>query len=252
MLLPTRFTIHASRITSSLTLFIEPEVHEVVVLHHILFEFQALLARAAGERDPLLLGVFIAAGTADRGVRKPEGRHHDTCDVKSPHLLTSVLPPNFCSFLLFPEMISMTKGISFGEGAAATTGTGRFGTARGRGAAISDGSGVNLPLLKRRWSAVPGVLAMSWSNGFRRTSWMLVWLAARLSCSACVGVTSMFTTCTAIGLPSASFLKSWPAEGTSMFCSKSPACPPPCRNAIARPLSPVEPPSGSCSCQSQK
>src|ERR1017187_7946237 len=46
MLLPTRFTIHASRITSSLTLFIESEVHEVVVLHHILFEFQALLARA--------------------------------------------------------------------------------------------------------------------------------------------------------------------------------------------------------------
>src|ERR1035441_8352267 len=46
MLLPTRFTIHASRITSSLTLFIEPEVHEVVVLHHILFEFQALLAGA--------------------------------------------------------------------------------------------------------------------------------------------------------------------------------------------------------------
>jgi len=39
-------------------------------------------------------------------------------------------------------------------------------------------------------------------------SWMLAWLLARLSCSACSGVTSRFTTCTMIGLPSASFLKS--------------------------------------------
>ena len=48
----------------------------------------------------------------------------------------------------------------------------------------------------------------------------LVWLDARLSCSACSGVTSMFTTCTMIGLPSASFLKSWPADSTSIFCSR--------------------------------
>src|ERR1019366_5038515 len=178
------------------------------------------LARRGGQRDFLRLGVFIAAGAADRGVPKPEGRHHDTCKAKTPHLLTSVLPPNFCSRLLFPEMISMTKGISFGGGAAATTGSGRFGTARGRAAALSDGSGANLPLVKRRWSAVPGVLAISWSIGLRRTNWMLVELAARLSCSACVGVTSMLTTCTAMGLPSLSFLKSWPAESTSIFCSK--------------------------------
>src|ERR1019366_8423540 len=178
------------------------------------------LARRGGQRDFLRLGVFIAAGAADRGVPKPEGRHHDTCKAKTPHLLTSVLPPNFCSRLLFPEMISMTKGISLGGGAAARTGTGRLGTGRGRAAGMSDGGGANIPLLKRRWSAVPGVLAISWSNGLRSTSWMLVELAARLSCSACVGVTSMLTTCTAMGLPSASFLKSWPAESTSIFCSK--------------------------------
>src|ERR1035437_8241147 len=49
---------------------------------------------------------------------------------------------------------------------------------------------------------------------------MLVWLAARLSCSAWGGGTSLLTTCTMMGLPSASFLKSWPAESTSIFCSK--------------------------------
>src|ERR1039457_4049305 len=100
--------------------------------------------------------------------------------------LTSGVPPNFFSVLVLPEMISMTKGISLGGaggagtrtgagaarrargGAATRTGTGATRGARGRDDA-SDGSGV-LPLLKRRWRAVPGVLAISWSKGLRRTS----------------------------------------------------------------------------------
>src|ERR1017187_2830540 len=83
--------------------------------------------------------------------------------------LTSGVPPNFFSVLVPPEMISMTKGISLGGagGAATRTGAGAT-TGRGRDGA-SDGAGA-LPLLKRRWRAVPGVLAISWSKGFRRTS----------------------------------------------------------------------------------
>jgi hypothetical protein len=68
-------------------------------------------------------------------------------------------------------------------------------------------------------TAVPGVLATCVSSGFRSTSWMVVWLLARLSISACSGVTSRFTTPTPCGLPSLSFLKSCPADSTSIFCS---------------------------------
>src|ERR1019366_6028017 len=101
--------------------------------------------------------------------------------------LTSGVPPNFFSVLVLPEMISMTKGMSLGGAGGAATRAGAGGTrgargghgaAGGAGAGAgrggggrdggSDGSG-GLPLLKRRWRAVPGVLAISWSKGFRRT-----------------------------------------------------------------------------------
>ena len=74
--------------------------------------------------------------------------------------------------------------------------------------------------MKRRDMAVPGVFAGSVSRGFRSTSWIRVSLLARLRISACSGVTSRLTTCTDTGLPSASFWMFWPADSTSMFCSK--------------------------------
>ncbi len=43
------------------------------------------------------------------------------------------------------------------------------------------------------------------SSGLRKTSWICVWLLARLRISACSGVTNRLTTWTCWGFPSASF-----------------------------------------------
>src|SRR5664279_2927143 len=76
--------------------------------------------------------------------------------------LTSGIPPNFFSVLVRPEMISMTKGISLGGAGDAATRTGMGAGARWDTARMGGAGGP--PLLNRRWRAVPGVLAISWSN----------------------------------------------------------------------------------------
>ncbi len=57
---------------------------------------------------------------------------------------------------------------------------------------------------------------------------MVVSVPARLSFSACCGVTNRFTTATETGFPSTSFWKFCPAESTCTFCSKVRVTPPNC------------------------
>src|ERR1039458_4073718 len=91
--------------------------------------------------------------------------------------LTSGVPPNLFSVLVLQEMISMAEGISLGGAGGAATRTGTGATRGARGRDDSSGRACGLPMLKRCWSVVPGVLTVSWSCLLRRTSWMLVWLA---------------------------------------------------------------------------
>ena len=104
---------------------------------------------------------------------------------------------------------------------AAGAGIGRMGRpSAGRSAAGLGSSENGAPGWNNCTTALPLVFAMSWSSGLRSTSWMVVWLLARLNISACSGVTSRLTTGTETGFPSASFWKFCPAESTSTFCSR--------------------------------
>src|SRR5258708_154073 len=114
--------------------------------------------------------------------------------------LTSPALSNFFSDLADPDIISMVKDSFFGGAVksratapaqAAGPGAGRF-----TDCPSPAGCGRAIPFApeNRLATAVPGVFVSARSNGLRRTNWMLVWVEARLSCSACSGVVSRFTT----------------------------------------------------------